>query len=74
MSYTVETSPIVQRAINSRVVDIGQLTDLDRFMLDQYVKHGVLIKYKGGPFPVPKTVYSANPTWLQRNELLLNPS
>jgi len=49
---------IVMRAMTDRVVDIGQLSDQEIKDLNKYVKKGVLIKGKGGPFPKPKTVYA----------------
>ena len=49
---------IVTRALRHTVTDIGQLTPAEKRTLDKYVKLGHLSKGKGGPFPMPKTVYA----------------
>jgi hypothetical protein len=49
---------IIQRAINKTITDIGQLTDEEKKVLENYVKSGVLDKAKGGGFPKLKTVYA----------------
>lgn len=49
---------IVKRAMTETVTDIGQLSAQDIKDLNKYVKKGVLVKGKGGAFPIPKTVYA----------------
>lgn len=49
---------IVRRALVETVVNIGQLSVVERRTLDSYAKKGYLSKGKGGPFPVIKTVWA----------------
>lgn len=49
----------VRQALTSRTVDIGQLSAEDRRDLDRAVKQGLLVKGRGGGFPLLKTVYAA---------------
>lgn len=57
----IDTTPtIVLDAILNGVTDIGQLSGDDLRNLRKAVKAGLLIKYKGGPFPVDKDCYQAN--------------
>lgn len=49
---------IVKRALIESVIDIGQLTHQELLQLNRSVRHGVLDKAKGGPFPILKTVYA----------------
>lgn len=49
---------IVKRALVETVTDIGQLTDAERRQLNAAVRKGWLSKGKGGPYPIPKTVYA----------------
>ncbi len=49
---------IVVRAIQGTIVDTGWLTKDQRRELAYAVKYGVLVKGKGGPFPILKTVYA----------------
>jgi hypothetical protein len=49
---------IVERALDQTVRDIGQLTPEEQRELSKAVKHGVLSKGRGGPYPVVKTVYA----------------
>uniref|UniRef100_A0A6M3LPT2 Uncharacterized protein n=1 Tax=viral metagenome TaxID=1070528 RepID=A0A6M3LPT2_9ZZZZ len=58
MKTTNEIPVIVKRAMLHPITDIGQLTIQDKKHLQKYVKMGVLIKGKGGPFPKLKTVYA----------------
>jgi len=49
---------IVLVAMVKTVTDIGQLSKQNIRDLNKFVKKGVLIKGKGGPFPKEKTVYA----------------
>lgn len=49
---------IVKRAMVDTITSIGQLSKSDINTLNSYVKKGWLSKGKGGPFPMPKTVYA----------------
>lgn len=49
---------IVKRAMVETVVDIGQLSNSEKYQLNQAVRRGWLSRGKGGPFPVLKTVYA----------------
>jgi hypothetical protein len=50
---------IVRRAMAETVVDIGQLSKTERKELGAAIKAGILVKGKGGPYPVVKTVYAS---------------
>ncbi len=67
-----ELPRIVGWALVHTVVDLGQLSKLDKKILNRYVKKGWLAKGRGGPFPALKTVY-AHPDYdfaLHRQEAL----
>lgn len=49
---------IVKRALVETVVDIGQLSDAEKYQLNKHVKKGWLSKGQAGPFPKLKTVYA----------------
>lgn len=49
---------IVKRAMVETVVDIGQLSNSEKYQLNKAVKRGWLAKGKAGPFPRIKTVYA----------------
>lgn len=49
---------IVKRAMTQTVTDMGQLTHDEKRELNYAVRHGALVKAKGGPFPILKTVYA----------------
>jgi len=54
---------IVKRAMIETVTDLGQFGRdeagrIQKRELEYAVKHGVLCKSKGGPFPILKTVYA----------------
>ena len=51
---------IIIRALRHTVTDIGQLTADEKKALNKYTKLGILDKGKGGPFPMPKTVYAVH--------------
>jgi hypothetical protein len=53
-----EHHPIVQRALEDHVTNIGQLNDEEHKALDKAVKDGVLKKGMGGGYPKLKTVYA----------------
>jgi hypothetical protein len=49
---------IVKRALTETVTNIGQLSATEQRELNTAVRHGVLSRGKGGPFPILKTVYA----------------
>lgn len=49
---------IVKRALTQTVTALGQLTHQQKLELERAVRNGVLVKAKGGPFPILKTVYA----------------
>jgi hypothetical protein len=51
-------TPIVVRAIKETVTDIGGRSHQELLELNYAVKHGILAKGKGGPYPILKTVYA----------------
>lgn len=53
-----EVPAIVKKAMLNPIVDIGQLSETDLKALNKFVKDGILVKEKGGPFPKLKTVYA----------------
>ena len=53
-----EIPVIVKRAMLNPITDIGKLSKEQKKDLEKYVKMGILIKGKGGPFPKLKTVYA----------------
>lgn len=52
-------TPIVVRAFKQTVTNLGQLSHQQQLELDYAVKHGILCKGKGGPYPILKTIYAA---------------
>jgi len=58
MKTLLEIPEIVKRAMLNPITDIGQLNKEEKRPLEKFVKMGVLIKGKGGPFPALKTVYA----------------
>lgn len=52
------TDPIVTRALIDTVTNLGQLTKVQIRALDKAVRDGHLVKGKGGPFPMAKTVWA----------------
>lgn len=53
-----EFPSIVKRALVKTVVDLGQLSVVERRELNRAVVKGFLCKGKGGPYPILKTVYA----------------
>ena len=49
---------LVQRALDETVTDMGRFSKTEKAVLENAVKRGVLVKGKGGPFPVEKTLYA----------------
>ena len=56
----MQFTPIIKRALTETVVSIGQLTHAEQLELNRAVRHGILDKGKGGPFPAIKTVYACH--------------
>jgi hypothetical protein len=54
-----EIPSIVQRAIDSYVVDIGQLSRAEVAQLNRAAKRGLLQKTRAYWFPIPKTAWAA---------------
>jgi hypothetical protein len=51
-------TPIVTRALLHTVTNIGQLSRDEINQLERAIRHGILAKGKGGPYPALKTVYA----------------
>lgn len=49
---------IVKRAMKETVTSIGQITPAEKLELNRAIRAGYLVKGKGGPFPMVKTVYA----------------
>jgi hypothetical protein len=49
---------IVQRALTEAVTNIGQLSASEQRELNAAVRHGILSRGKGGPYPILKTVWA----------------
>ena len=49
----------VERAIEGKVTDVGQLSRGDKRELDKAVKHGQLMKVWDVSYPKPKRAYTA---------------
>jgi hypothetical protein len=52
-------TPIVARALAETVLNVGQLSHTETLELKRAVRHGVLVKGRGGPYPNLKTVFAA---------------
>ena len=55
----IDTPNIVEYALNTPVVNIGQLTPQQTQQLQRAVKRGTLVKSIAGPYPKRKTVFHA---------------
>jgi len=56
--HSTTLPPIVQRALQDSITDIGQLSVVDVRALNTAVMQGILTKDTGGPFPNPKKVWA----------------
>lgn len=51
-------TPIVERAMKTDFCNLGQLSHQEKLQLERAVRHGLISKGTGGPFPKLKTVYA----------------